>query len=292
MPPYSHDMHNRSMVRLLWLIPLLAQSQDALAWGLYTHVYFAQLLVWSVPLLDPAFLRAVRRFPHLVMAGACLPDLSLVGKHAGTQAFQQNHQWQRGIKLAQDADNDTERALALGYVSHLFVDIIAHNHFVPAHESLWLETRMMTHIASEWAMDAHLQRQVFASPHSLLRGHAGPISDFLNKHYGCSRQEAARAIHILARADALLRFSGISPTLYRWASWLDKHTQGRFDYYVGETVERLPQINRVLQGDWPAWGAEPPRDEVSQRGEAEFLCPFNGNFSPLPQDLFIAPSEQ
>ncbi len=28
-----------------WLIPLLLWSADAHAWGLYTHVYFAQLLL-------------------------------------------------------------------------------------------------------------------------------------------------------------------------------------------------------------------------------------------------------
>ena len=63
-----------------WFIPLLLWSADAHAWGLYTHVYFAQLLVWAVPLTDPRYRRAVKAFPRLVLAGACLPDLALLSE--------------------------------------------------------------------------------------------------------------------------------------------------------------------------------------------------------------------
>ena len=76
-----------------WAVPAVLFAGDALAWGLYTHVYFAQLLVWAVPLLDPALHRAVRRFPHRLMAGACLPDLALVGATARTHAFDDSHRW-------------------------------------------------------------------------------------------------------------------------------------------------------------------------------------------------------
>lgn len=79
---------------LLWSIPAALFAGDALAWGLYTHVYFAQLLVWAVPLIDPALRRAVRRFPQRLVAGACLPDLALVGTTAGTRAFDASHRWE------------------------------------------------------------------------------------------------------------------------------------------------------------------------------------------------------
>src|SRR4030065_719383 len=64
------------------LLPMLMHSADALAWGLATHIYFSQLLIWAVPLLDPRFRAAAKRLPQLVLAGACLPDLALVGRHA------------------------------------------------------------------------------------------------------------------------------------------------------------------------------------------------------------------
>ena len=124
---------------LAWFIPLLLYSSNALAWGLYTHVYFAQQLLWAVPLADTRFRRAVRAFPGWVMAGACLPDLSLTGQHAGTHDFKQTHQWDTARRLLEQASCDEERAIALGFASHLLVDIIAHNHFVPAHEKIVVE---------------------------------------------------------------------------------------------------------------------------------------------------------
>ena len=43
------------------LIPLLLHSAEALAWGLATHLYFSQLLLWAVPLLDPRLRAAAKR---------------------------------------------------------------------------------------------------------------------------------------------------------------------------------------------------------------------------------------
>ena len=76
------------MRNIYWLLPLLLHSADANAWGLVTHVYFAQWLIWATPLLDPRLRQAIQRFPELVMAGACLPDLALV-----SPSFRHTHQW-------------------------------------------------------------------------------------------------------------------------------------------------------------------------------------------------------
>ena len=76
-----------------WLIPLLFYSGDALVWGLYTHIYFAQLLLWAVPLTDPLLRRTVAAYPRLALAGACLPDLSLIGCHLGAAELNETHRW-------------------------------------------------------------------------------------------------------------------------------------------------------------------------------------------------------
>ena len=71
----KRTMWQKQMRRMILLaLPWLLQSTSAHAWGLYTHVFFAQWLVWGVPFLDGELRRAVARYPKLVMAGACLPD--------------------------------------------------------------------------------------------------------------------------------------------------------------------------------------------------------------------------
>lgn len=61
-------------------LPLLAFVGDALAWGLQTHLFFAQHVLLLAPLADPAFRRAALRFPRRELAGivarrsACAED--------------------------------------------------------------------------------------------------------------------------------------------------------------------------------------------------------------------------
>ena len=241
---------------LFWLLPFLLQSGDALAWGLYTHVYFAQLLIWAIPLLDPRFQRAAKKFPQLVMAGACLPDLALVGKYAGTEAFSNTHHWPVANALLQSAQTDAELALAMGFSSHLLVDIIAHNHFVPAHETMWVELPIVTHVISEWAMDAHITPYLFHTPSQLLKRQSVTLAAYVAQQFGCSQAQATDALRKLAYADRGLRISRIPQILYHSAGWVDLRLRKRFDYYIHETGTRLHQINRVLQGEAPTWSAE------------------------------------
>ena len=270
---------------LLAAVPLLFHAGDALAWGLYTHVYFAQLLVWAVPLLDPNLRRAALRFPRLVMAGACLPDLALVGPRVGTQAFAQSHRWDAAHVLIDAAADDEARAIAVGYSSHLLVDVIAHNHFVPAHEKLWLDVPLLTHVAVEWAMDAHIAQHLFAAPGELLATEAKVLADFVGRRTGCGTAQCGEALALLARADRLLRRSGLPQTCYRLFR-LDGELRQRFDAYIEATTARLGQINRVLASEAPAWEAELLCPIAKQAHLAKFSRKELAALMPLPQDLF------
>lgn len=270
---------------LWWSIPASLFAADALAWGLYTHVYFAQLLVWAVPLLDPGLRRAVRRFPHRLMAGACLPDLALVGATAGTRAFGASHRWETAHALLDAARDDEARACAVGAMSHLWVDIIAHNHFVPAHEHLWWNVPMLTHAASEWAMDRHIARHLFRPPASLLRSDDWLVC-YVAEHFGCSASAARRAIRQLAGAESLLRRSGLPGMLHATGRVFDRRLALRFDYYLQEVGTRLPQINRVLAGEAPAWPADCPPVAVARERIAAHPRELVACRLPLPADLF------
>ena len=276
---------------LLWSIPLLCQSHDALAWGLYTHVFFAQWLMWGVPLLDSRLRRAALRHPRLVMAGACLPDLALVGKHVGTQAFNHTHDWEGALRMMREAESDGQRALALGYQSHLLVDVIAHHHFVPAHEHLWLNLPVLTHAASEWAMDAHIQPHLLATPASLLRDDAGEISQHIARHFAVETAAARRALKLLARADGVLRGSRLPQLLYQGAARLDSRLPRRFDYFVAQTTRRLSEINQIADGCSPLADADGGCPHVARDRLAYFTVAQIRRGQPLPGDCFYSISD-
>ena len=238
---------NKPLRLLVWMLPLLLQSRDASAWGLYTHVFFAQWLLWGVPLLDPALRRSATRYPKLVLAGACLPDLAIVGKHVGTQAFNNTHDWDDALRMLHSAEDDASRALALGYCSHLLVDIIAHHHFVPAHEHLWLNVPVLTHACAEWAMDAHIRPQLLTTPKALLNSAEVEICVLVTQHFAVEHATARRATRLLARADTVLRRSWLPQMLYATAARLDTRVPARFDYFVTQTTQRLGEINQLAQ---------------------------------------------
>ncbi len=274
---------------LLWAVPAVLFAGDALAWGLYTHVYFAQLLVWAVPLVDPALRRAVRRFPQRLMAGACLPDLALVGSTARTRAFGASHRWESAHALLAAASDDESRACAVGAMSHLWVDIIAHNHFVPAHEHLWWNVPMLTHAASEWAMDRHIARHLFKPPATLLTADDWMV-DYVARNFDCIPAASRRAIRQLSGAERLLRQSRLPAMLHGMGQMLDCNLAARFDYYLREVTLRLPQLNRVLAGEVPAWLADCPPVAVARQRIAAHAPEVVACRLPLPGDLFESES--
>lgn len=270
-----------------WWLPLLLFSSDAFAWGLYTHVYFAQLLLWAVPLSDARFRKAVAACPRLVLAGACLPDLALLSERPWGEPFSTTHQWQRARKLLEDAGSDEELALSLGFASHLMVDVIAHNHFVPAHERMWGNVPVLTHAACEWAMDLHVRGQLFVAPGELMRSHRDDLAGYVARHFDCPHAVAKRGVGMLAGAEDLLRFSRLSELSYTVAGKLDPRMLRRFDYYLSETSVRLTHIDRILAGEEPVWDANPDADDPAVRQRIARLTPQQLlHRIPLPQDVF------
>jgi Zinc dependent phospholipase C len=236
---------------LLWITPFIFFAQDANAWGLVTHTYFAQSLLWSLPLLDPRLKRAIENFPSLMMAGACIPDLAIISRK-----FSNTHDWQHVHQLLEKSETDEELAIAIGYASHLYVDVIAHNHFVPAHEEMWTDKGMISHIISEWAMDGHLSVLMDEVPGTILINHANPLANFIGKHFEHDPEETKKVILRLAYFDHLLRFSKIPSLLFHISKILDQRIKWHFIYYLAKTQTAIADIGHVLSGHTPHWKAE------------------------------------
>lgn len=270
------------------MVPVALHSADALAWGLYTHVYFAQLLLWAVPLADPRFRRAVRRFPDLLLAGACLPDVSLFSRWLRSDTMAQSHCWSTAQRMLQGVRDDSEAALATGYCCHLLADIVAHNYFVPAHETLWINPSHMTvHAAAEWAMDAHLASQLFARPGFLLSRRLPVIADFASRHFGAPPGQTRIALRALLAGERLLRACGAHQLAYRGALAADSGVSRRFDDYADQTARRLEQMNRLIAGDAPSWA---PEVDSPAHAREQYAAARGGPLRLLlPRDFFVSP---
>jgi len=241
----------KQLYKLCWILPIVLYTADANAWGLMTHLYFAHSLLWAMPALDPRLRKAIQNFPDLVMAGACLPDLAIVSKH-----FKETHHWHHAHRLLEKAETEEELAIAIGYASDLYVDVVAHNHFVPAHEEIWTDNGMVAHIASEWAMDAHLEPLLHTSPSKLINKHIRLLSTFISENYPCSFDETKKALTRLSFWDNLLRTAKIPHIIYISARIVDRRVFKHFVYYIAKTQTAIAEIGIVLSGEMPTWKAE------------------------------------
>ncbi len=241
----------KHLYKLCWILPIILYTGDANAWGLVTHLYFAHSLLWAMPALDPRLRKAVENFPDLVMAGACLPDLAIISKH-----FRTTHDWQHAHNLLNNAQNEEELAIAIGYASHLYVDVIAHNHFVPAHEEMWTESGMIAHIASEWAMDAHLEPLLHTSPSKLINQYLAILTRFVSKEFSCTIEQSRKTLVNLSFWDRVLRTAKIPHLIYISIRIADRRVFKHFVYYISKTQTAISDIGIVLSGERPAWKAE------------------------------------
>lgn len=246
-------------VRLLaYAVPLALFAPDASAWGLQTHVCLAQVALLTLPFADPQLRGAALRFPRLVLAGACLPDLMLAGHALRTPAFARAHRWSTLRRLAATPRCDADRALALGYASHLVTDVVAHNHFVPEHEARLARVPHATHALAEWAMDRHLRADLPAQPRDLLRENMAEIAGFVARSFRCPEPLARRALALLGGADAWLRASPLPSLCAAALRLFDRQVDGRLDAYVDRTLQTLPGIEGALGGAFTDWVESDP----------------------------------
>jgi hypothetical protein len=248
--------------RVLIAVPLLLAAGDALAWGLQTHVFFAQHLLFTLPLLDPELRRAALRFPRLVLAGACLPDLALAGAALGTPRFRRTHQW-AALRRLSAADSDEERAVGLGYASHLLADVVAHNRFVPEHERRVADVRHVTHALAEWAMDDFLGHWVCARPGELLETERAVLGEVVARRMRCEAALAQRALGWLAGADRLLRGVRLPRLARTLLARVDRCMAPRFEAYVRETSALIGQAETALGGIHPAGEPDPSAPDAA-----------------------------
>lgn len=266
-------------------MPCMLYQQDAYAWGLITHLYFADSLLWAMPLLDPKLQRAIKRFPELVMAGACLPDLAVV-----SNKFHGNHHWMHIPQMLKEVESEADLAIAIGYVSHLYVDVIAHNHFVPAHEAMYAHESILTHISVEWAMDAKLSPLMQQTPNQLLKQHHHALLAFCVQHFSVDQTSCKQALKQLGFWDSVLRAVKLPQMILMGMRLFNRSTKQHFIYYIAKTHIALLDFGKIFSGEHPTWQPELSSQHATM-SEWRLMCLEHlQQRHPKPIDYFLARS--
>jgi hypothetical protein len=210
--------------------------------------------------------------------------MSLFSRTVGSAVLGTTHQWSSVARLLRDAQNDRERAMAMGYACHLLTDIVAHNHFVPTHRNIWFKTPIVAHVSCEWAMDAHIAKHLFMRPADLLGVHRAELIDFACRHLRFVPRLTRRALDYLHHGERALRGARVPQAVYRTSRVADRAVTARFNHYIRETSERLRQIDRLVLGEVPTWLAEP--ESVPPLSDALRVSRHQQYLALLPADFF------
>ena len=108
---------------------LLLSAEPAAAWGPATHVMLARDILAQLALLPSTVAAVLTRYGLDYVYGNLAADVVLAKRLSRVKQF--CHHWATGFAMLEDANDDQHRAFALGYLSHLAADTVAHNKYVP-----------------------------------------------------------------------------------------------------------------------------------------------------------------
>ena len=153
---------------------------DAHAWTPGTHIFLGESVMRSLPLLPAGVADLLGAFPYHFLYGSIAADTSIAKKYA--PQGRHCHSWTVGFDILDQARDEPLRAFALGYLSHLAADAVAHNHYVPRQlavtsstaaigHSYW-ESRFETYLGDQYARRA---REVILLDHARADAHLDRI---------------------------------------------------------------------------------------------------------------------
>ncbi len=160
---------------LLLLLPTVAH-----AWTPATHIFLGESVLANIARIPVWVADLLRLYPVDFLYGNIAADTSMAKKYA--PVGRHCHSWVVGQEIYDLAESDALRSFALGYLSHLAADTVAHNFFVPRQlvmtsdamglgHSYW-ESRFETHLGEHYARTA---MHVLRMDHGAADGHLDRI---------------------------------------------------------------------------------------------------------------------
>lgn len=139
---------------LFTLALILLVPGEALAWGPGVHTAAARFVLANLDLLPGALAALLAQHPNAYLYG-CLSADFFVGK-GFTAKPGHSHNWDSAMRLALSAATPRLKAHALGYMSHLAADVVAHNYYVPGVMARTPAPGNLTHVYVEMQADSRL----------------------------------------------------------------------------------------------------------------------------------------
>lgn len=132
----------------------VAMPDTLWAWTPGTHVFLGDAVLRNLALLPGDIANLLAAFPADFLYGSIAADTSIAKKYA--EVGRHCHSWKIGLEIHDEATDARLRAFALGYMSHLAADVVAHNFYVPRQLAVTSSTTALGHSYWESRIDTHI----------------------------------------------------------------------------------------------------------------------------------------
>ena len=136
------------------LVAIVLTPRDLWAWTPGTHVFLGDALLRHLAIVPQSIADLLAAFPSDFLYGSIAADTSIAKKYAAVGRH--CHSWHIGMEILEEADEPALRSFALGYLSHLAADVVAHNFYVPRQLAVTSSTTSVGHSYWESRVDTHL----------------------------------------------------------------------------------------------------------------------------------------
>ncbi len=157
-PGERSEMTHRSRARGLFCCAIACMAAvlalvpaDAFAWGPGVHMATANWLFANTGVLPALTGQLIASHREAFLYGCLSADI-FIGKGCAFKPGH-SHNWETGRRLLDSARAPRLKAYALGYLSHLAADIVAHNNYVPAMLSATPGSGKLSHVYIEAQAD-------------------------------------------------------------------------------------------------------------------------------------------
>ncbi|MCL2761344.1 MAG: zinc dependent phospholipase C family protein [Desulfuromonadales bacterium] len=130
-----------------------------MAWGPGFHLQLGVNVLENLQFFPTAIAAIIGTFPNDFLYGCISADITVGKKY--TQYLQHCHRWNVGKKLLETADKDGQKACALGYISHLAADSVAHSYYVPIKTIQSFPTVLLNHAYWEMRFDTGIEKDIW-----------------------------------------------------------------------------------------------------------------------------------
>jgi hypothetical protein len=137
-------------------IAILVVPTEAHAWGPLAHLSFSTQALESIAVVQPSVRHVLQDFANEFLYGSLAADI-VVGKNMARYLYH-CHNWRVGFNVFKHAKAGGEQAFALGFLSHLAADTVAHNYFVPFKTVASYHKRNAQHAYWELRFDQRMDR--------------------------------------------------------------------------------------------------------------------------------------